>query len=77
MPSHVAGVIGDLMWNAGVPAEAKPVTWVVYKAELETQKTPAEPGWTLISKGQSRAWDPHLDANDFPDDIDVLLIYHR
>ena len=27
MPSHVAGVLSDLMWNAGVPAGE--ATWLV------------------------------------------------
>jgi len=77
MPSHVAGVLGDLMWNAGVPAgEAKVLLlgWS-YKAEVgDPRETPAEPlAETLISKGiKVGAWDPHLDANDFPDDIDVI-----
>jgi len=77
MPSHVAGVLGDLMWNAGVPAgEAKVLLlgWS-YKAEVgDPRETPAEPlSETLISKGiKVGAWDPHLDANDFPDEIDVV-----
>jgi len=77
MPSHVAGVLGDLMWSAGVPAgEAKVLLlgWS-YKAEVgDPRETPAEPlAETLISKGiKVGAWDPHLEANDFPDDIDVV-----
>ena len=77
MPSHVAGVLGDLMWNAGVPAgEAKVLLlgWS-YKAEVgDPRETPAEPlSETLISKGiKVGAWDPHLEANDFPDDVDVV-----
>ena len=77
MPSHVAGVLGDLMWNAGVPAgEAKVLLlgWS-YKAEVgDPRETPAEPlAETLISKGiKVGAWDPHLAANDFPDDIEVV-----
>ena len=77
MPSHVAGVLSDLMWNAGVPAgEAKVLLlgWS-YKAEVgDPRETPAEPlAETLISKGiKVGAWDPHLAVNDFPDDIEVV-----
>ena len=54
MPSHVAGVLSDLMWNAGVPAgEAKVLLlgWS-YKAEVgDPRETPAEPlAETLMSK---------------------------
>ncbi|MFL2985492.1 MAG: nucleotide sugar dehydrogenase [Candidatus Poseidoniaceae archaeon] len=77
MPSHVAGVLGDLMWNAGVPAEEAKVLLLgwSYKAEVgDPRETPAEPlAETLISKGiKVGAWDPHLDVNDFPDNVDVV-----
>jgi nucleotide sugar dehydrogenase len=77
MPSHVAGVICDLMWNAGVPAGKGKVLLLgwSYKAEVgDPRETPAEPlSETLISKGiKVGAWDPHLEANDFPDDVDVV-----
>ena len=77
MPSHVAGVLGDLMWNAGVPAgEAKVLLlgWS-YKAEVgDPRETPAEP---LTESLQGKeitvgAYDPHLDASDFPEGVEVV-----
>ena len=77
MPSHVAGVLGDLLWNAGIPAGEGKVLLLgwSYKAEVgDPRETPAEPlSETLISKGiKVGAWDPHLDVNDFPDNVDVV-----
>ena len=74
MPSHVAGVVTDLMWNAGVPAgEAKVLLlgWS-YKAEVgDPRETPAEPlAATLIGKNISvGAWDPHIDSSLYPKDV--------
>ena len=60
-----------------VPAGAAKVLLLgwSYKAEVgDPRETPAEPlSETLISKGiKVGAWDPHLEANDFPDDVDVI-----
>jgi len=77
MPSHVAGVLSDLMWNAGVPAnEAKVLLlgWS-YKAEVgDPRETPAEPlAETLMAKGIAvGAWDPHLDDNMYPEGVEVI-----
>jgi len=77
MPSHVAGVLSDLMWNANVPAsEAKVLLlgWS-YKAEVgDPRETPAEPlAETLMSKGITvGAWDPHLDDGSYPEGIEVI-----
>jgi nucleotide sugar dehydrogenase len=77
MPSHVAGVLSDLMWNANVPAgEAKVLLlgWS-YKAEVgDPRETPAEPlAETLMSKGITvGAWDPHLDDGSYPDGVEVI-----
>lgn len=74
MPSHVAGVVTDLMWNAGVPAgEAKVLLlgWS-YKAEVgDPRETPAGPlAATLIGKNITvGAWDPHIDSSQFPEDV--------
>ena len=74
MPSHVAGVVTDLMWNAGVPAgEAKVLLlgWS-YKAEVgDPRETPAEPlAATLIGKNITvGAWDPHIDSSLYPEDV--------
>ena len=77
MPSHVAGVLSDLMWNAGVPAgEAKVLLlgWS-YKAEVgDPRETPAEPlAETLMSKGITvGAWDPHLEDVMYPEGVEVV-----
>ena len=74
MPSHVAGVVTDLMWSAGVPAgEAKVLLlgWS-YKAEVgDPRETPAEPlAATLISKNITvGAWDPHIDSILYPEGV--------
>ncbi|MGB2038450.1 MAG: nucleotide sugar dehydrogenase [Candidatus Poseidoniaceae archaeon] len=74
MPSHVAGVVTDLMWNANVPAgEAKVLLlgWS-YKAEVgDPRETPAEPlAETLIGKNISvGAWDPHIDSSLYPEGV--------
>ena len=71
MPSHVAGVLTDIMWSAKVPAaEAKVLLlgWS-YKAEVgDPRETPAEPlAETLMAKGITvGAWDPHLESSMFP-----------
>ena len=77
MPSHVAGVLSDLMWNAGVPAgEAKVLLlgWS-YKAEVgDPRETPAEPlAETLIAKGvKVGTWDPHIDFGEYPEGVEVI-----
>ena len=74
MPSHVAGVVTDLMWSAGVPAgEAKVLLlgWS-YKAEVgDPRETPAEPlAATLIGKNITvGAWDPHIDSSLYPESV--------
>jgi nucleotide sugar dehydrogenase len=77
MPSHVAGVLSDLMWNAGVPAEDAKVLLLgwSYKAEVgDPRETPAEPlAETLMAKGVTvGAWDPHLDDNMYPEGVEVI-----
>ena len=77
MPSHVAGVLSDLMWNAGVAAgDAKVLLlgWS-YKAEVgDPRETPAEPlAETLMSKGITvGAWDPHLEDGSYPEGVEVI-----
>ena len=77
MPIHVAGVLNEMLYKAGVPSGEGKVLLLgwSYKAEVgDPRETPAEPlAETLISKGiKVGAWDPHLHANDFPDDIEVV-----
>ena len=77
MPLHVAGVLNDILYKAGVPsgeAEILLLGWS-YKAELgDPRETPAEP---LASALQSKnigvsAFDPHLRPEDFPSGIEVV-----
>ena len=77
MPSHVAGVLSDLMWNAGVPAGDARVLLLgwSYKAEVgDPRETPAEPlAETLISKGvKVGAWDPHIVFDEYPEGVEVI-----
>ena len=77
MPSHVAGVLSDLMWNAGVPAGKAKVLLLgwSYKAEVgDPRETPAEPlAQTLMSKGiEVGAWDPHIEPTDYPEGVTVI-----
>ena len=74
MPSHVAGVLTDVMWSAKVPADAAKVLLLgwSYKAEVgDPRETPAEPlAETLMAKGITvGAWDPHLESSMFPEGV--------
>ena len=74
MPSHVAGVLSDIMWNAKVSADDARVLLLgwSYKAEVgDPRETPAEPlAQTLMSKGITvAAWDPHLENDMFPEGV--------
>ena len=71
MPSHVAGVLTDVMWSAKVPADAAKVLLLgwSYKAEVgDPRETPAAPlAETLMAKGITvGAWDPHIESGMFP-----------
>ena len=74
MPSHVAGVVTDLLWSAGVPAgEAKVLLlgWS-YKAEVgDPRETPAEPlAATLMGKNiKVGVWDPHIESALYPEGV--------
>ena len=74
MPSHVAGVLSEIMWSCKVPADDAHVLLLgwSYKAEVgDPRETPAEPlAETLMAKGITvGAWDPHLDNNSFPEGV--------
>ena len=77
MPIHVAGILNDLIDNAGVPAgDAKVLLlgWS-YKAEVgDPRETPAEPlAETLMSKGiKVGTWDPHIEFGEYPDGVEVI-----
>ena len=77
MPIHVAGVLNELLYKAGVPAGEGKVLLLgwSYKAEVgDPRETPAEP---LTDALQSKdiavaAYDPHLEAGDFPEGVEVV-----
>ena len=77
MPIHVAGVLNELLYKAGVPAGEGKVLLLgwSYKAEVgDPRETPAEP---LTEALQSKditvaAYDPHLNADDFPEGVEVV-----
>jgi nucleotide sugar dehydrogenase len=77
MPLHVAGVLNELLYKAGVPSGEGKVLLLgwSYKAEVgDPRETPAEP---LFEALQSKdiavsAWDPHLSEDDFPEGVEVI-----
>ena len=74
MPSHVAGVLTDVMWSAKVPADAAKVLLLgwSYKAEVgDPRETQAEPlAETLMAKGITVGeLDPHLESSMFPEGV--------
>ncbi|MGB1571696.1 MAG: nucleotide sugar dehydrogenase [Candidatus Poseidoniaceae archaeon] len=77
MPIHVAGVLNELLYKAGVPSGEGKVLLLgwSYKAEVgDPRETPAEP---LTEALQSKdiavaAYDPHLNAGDFPEGVEVV-----
>ncbi len=77
MPFHVANVLNDILYKAGVPAGEGKILFLgwSYKAEVgDPRETPAEPlAESLSSKGIAvSAYDPHLQDVDFPNDIEVV-----
>ena len=77
MPIHVAGVLNELLYKAGVPAGEGKVLLLgwSYKAEVgDPRETPAEPlTEALHSKDIAvAAYDPHLNAGDFPEGVEVV-----
>jgi nucleotide sugar dehydrogenase len=77
MPNHVAKIIHELLYQNGVEAglgKALLLGWS-YKAEVgDPRETPAEPlAVSLMEKGISvSAWDPHINDDDFPENITVI-----
>ena len=77
MPLHVAGVLNELLYKAGVPSGEGKVLLLgwSYKPEVgDPRETPAEP---LFEALQSKdiavsAWDPHLSSDDFPEGVEVI-----
>ena len=77
MPSHVGGVISDILWSAGVNAKDAKVLLLgwSYKAEVgDPRETPAEPlSHALNSKGiKVGVWDPHLSNDMYPEFISPI-----
>ena len=77
MPSHVGGVISDILWSAGVDASDAKVLLLgwSYKAEVgDPRETPAEPlSHALNSKGiKVGVWDPHLTNDMYPEFVSPL-----
>ena len=77
MPIHVAGVLNEILYKAGVPSGEGKVLLLgwSYKAEVgDPRETPAEP---LCEALQSKdisvaAYDPHLNPEDFPEGVEVV-----
>ena len=77
MPNHVAQVIVDILWKAGLSAESTKVLFLgwSYKAEVgDPRETPAEPlAEALQQRGiQVSVYDPHIDPETFPDSVEVI-----
>ncbi len=77
MPTHVASVLSEILYKAGVPSGEGRVLLLgwSYKAEVgDPRETPAEPlSAALLAKDIAvAAYDPHIRPEDFPDEIDVV-----
>tara|TARA_B100000767_G_scaffold36284_1_gene30749 strand:+ start:10504 stop:11859 length:1356 start_codon:yes stop_codon:yes gene_type:complete len=77
MPSHVAGVLSDILWNSKVSADDARVLLLgwSYKAEVgDPRETPAQPlAETLMSKGiKVAAWDPHIEQDILTAGVEVV-----
>ena len=75
MPNHVAQVLVNILWKAGLTAENTKVLLLgwSYKAEVgDPRETPAEPlAAALHEKGIGvGVYDPHLSADGMPDDVE-------
>ncbi len=77
MPIHVADVINEILYKSGVASGEGRILLLgwSYKAEVgDPRETPAAPlSKALMSKNISiTAFDPHIDPEEFPDEIEVL-----
>ena len=77
MPHHVAQVIIDILWKAGLSAEGTKVLFLgwSYKAEVgDPRETPAEPlAEALLRRGvHVGVYDPHLRHDTLPDDVTTV-----
>jgi nucleotide sugar dehydrogenase len=77
MPIHVAGVINELLYRAGVPVGEGKILLLgwSYKAEVgDPRETPTIPLFEAL-RGKNisvAAWDPHLVEDDFPEGVEVI-----
>ena len=74
MPNHVAQVLLNILWKAGLSAENTKVLLLgwSYKAEVgDPRETPAEPlAATLLGKNiRVGAWDPHIESTLYPEGV--------
>ena len=77
MPLHVATVINEILYKAGVPSGSAKVLMLgwSYKAEVgDPRETPAEPlTEALLSKEIAvYAYDPHIDPSQFPEEVTLV-----
>ena len=77
MPLHVANVLNDMLYQAGIESGKGRVLLLgwSYKAEVgDPRETPAEPlAETLVSKNiEVCVWDPHLEGAAFPSHVHVV-----
>ena len=77
MPLHVATVLNEILYRAGVPSGSAKVLLLgwSYKAEVgDPRETPAEPltAALLAKEIEVYAYDPHLDPSQFPDQVTVV-----
>mgnify|MGYP001318042469 FL=1 len=77
MPLHVATVLNEILYRAGVPSGSAKVLLLgwSYKAEVgDPRETPAEPltAALLAKEIEVYAYDPHLNPSQFPDQVTVV-----
>ena len=77
MPLHVANVLNDMLYQAGIESGKGRVLLLgwSYKAEVgDPRETPAEPlAETLVGKNiEVCVWDPHLEGAAFPSHVHVV-----
>lgn len=75
MPNHVAQVLINILWKAGLTAEDTSVLFLgwSYKAEVgDPRETPAQPLSEVLNEKNIRigVYDPHLEAEDMPEYVD-------
>lgn len=75
MPNHVAQVLINILWKAGLTAEDTSVLFLgwSYKAEVgDPRETPAHPLSEVLNEKNIRigVYDPHLEAEDMPEYVD-------